>query len=175
MASRPRDYQLLCEALDGLPGIGAQAAERLTEWLVYHGDVGQFSDILTRIKNSEHCRQCNRIQCQQDCQSGDDAAGFFVVASTEVLLEQLSNLIDHRGPLFVLHGELSPANGTGPSQLCMDDLLASVEAFPDASLLVLSSDSVEGRTTAEYIFRRTGRVGERVSVERACEILRGHD
>ena len=28
MASRPRDYQLLCEAFDGLPGIGAQAAER---------------------------------------------------------------------------------------------------------------------------------------------------
>jgi recombination protein RecR len=175
MSSRPRDYQLLCEAFDSLPGIGAQAAERLAEWLVYHGNIAQFSDIVTRIKHSERCRLCNRIQCQQSCQSGDDVTGYFVIASTEVLLEQLSGLIDIRSPLFVLHGELSPANGTGPSQLCMDDLLASVEAFPDASLLALCSDSVEGRTTAEYIFRRTGRVGEHVSVERACEILRGHD
>ncbi|TNC88139.1 MAG: hypothetical protein CSH36_13680 [Thalassolituus sp.] len=175
MTSRPRDYQLLCEAFDGLPGIGAQAAERLAEWLVYHGDTKQFAEVLTRIGEAGHCRLCNRIQCQQECQVDDGRADYFLVASTEAVLERLSEVVDYQGPLFVLHGELSPASGVGPSQLCMDDLLASFERFPEASLLVLSSDSVEGRTTAEYIFRRSGRAGERVNVEGASEILRGLD
>ena len=175
MASRPRDYQLLCEAFDGLPGIGAQAAERLAEWLVYHGDSRQLAQVLTRIGEAELCRLCNRIQCQSECQANVDRAGYFLVASTEAVLNRLSEIVDYQGPLFVLHGELSPASGVGPSQINMDDLLASIEHFPEASLLILGSDSVEGRTTAEYIFRRSGRAGERVSVERACEILRGLD
>ncbi|KZY96556.1 hypothetical protein A3746_22205 [Oleibacter sp. HI0075] len=175
MASRPRDYQLLCEAFDGLPGIGAQAAERLAEWLVYHGDSRQMAEVLTRIGEAGLCRLCNRIQCQSECQANLDGADYFLVASTEAALNRLFEIVDYQGPLFVLHGELSPASGVGPSQIGMDDLLASVECFPEASLLILASDSVEGRTTAEYIFRRSGRAGERVSVERACEILRGLD
>ena len=46
----PKSYRDLCRAFDTLPGIGEQGAQRLVEWLIYHGDVQAFSSNMTALQ-----------------------------------------------------------------------------------------------------------------------------
>lgn len=180
----PKEYRLLCEAFDTLPGIGSQAAERLAEWLIHHGRCKEFADTLNQINQQGVCTSCNRLmypagcRCQVgqvDVASSDVNAGhaYFLIAASESDVRHAESA-GFVGPLFVLHGELSPSRNIGPSQLKIDWLQRRLEHHHDTELLLLTGQSVEGKATAEYILRRTGLKGQHLSRDMLAEIVAGN-
>ncbi|MEK9710935.1 MAG: toprim domain-containing protein [Thalassolituus sp.] len=178
MKAPPKEYQQLVEAFDGLPGIGLHAAQRLTEWLVYHGELARFSDALVAIQAMTLCSGCNRIAGNSVCDSCAESDRSNVPAGADVFLvidteESLSVIRDAgiRNRHFVLHGQLSPAGGVGPAQLHVDNLLSRLAKTCPAELILITGASVEGRATADYILRRSGVAGKHLSLEQAMEEL----
>ncbi len=152
----PAALRQLTEAFDQMPGIGEQSARRMAEWLMYHSDIRAFQQVLSAAADLQICSGCNLgvpepeacALCQRD---GIDPSQLAVVEDSAAV----QPLLDHgyRGRVYVLHGLLSPARGTGPAKLRLPALFAHLQEHPPEQLLLLITDSVEGRATADYIVR----------------------
>jgi len=173
MKALPQEYQLLCEAFDALPGIGPDNARRLTEWLVYRGNADSMAGVLSGIASLTVCEGCNRLARMSlcdTCTSFNGTGGMFLVVDSESSFDRIRSA-GFKGPHFVLHGELSPTRGVGPSDLKMNWLFARLTALVPDSLLLATGGSVEGRATAEYIARRSGIAGRILTVPEVLEQL----
>ena len=57
----------------------------------------------------------------------------------------------YRGRYFVLGGHLSPLDGINADDLNIDQLVSRVKASPVEELILATSTTVEGQTTAHFI------------------------
>ena len=152
----PAALRQLTDAFDQMPGIGEQSARRMAEWLMYHSDTEAFQQVVNAAAALRICPGCNlAVSEPQTCplcqrEDRDDSRLAIVEHSSSV-----QPLLDHgyRGRLYVLHGLLSPARGIGPSTLRLPALFAHLQEHPPEQLLLLITDSVEGRATADYLRR----------------------
>ena len=179
----PKSYRDLCRAFDTLPGIGEQGAQRLVEWLIYHGDVQAFSSNLTALQALEWCPLCNRLAdaaakgCSNCVAFGEDEKDS-LRSKTVMILESEQDVArvqesGYQGRMYVLHGVLSPARGVGPDQLKVPSLLAMLEGLGESNLMMPLADSVEGRATAEYIQRKSGLQGKILTMKDLLAELQG--
>ena len=160
----PAPYLRLLQAFDALPGVGPQAAGRLTQFILMGNQNGQGNNahgndagselaqaILAAGETLVMCERCYRYAMQSVC---DDCAGheqggtLWVVENTEARLSA-----ENRGwrQLFVLHGLLSPVAGIGPAQLHLPQLRQRVAAEGVAELKLLLSQGVEADVTTQFI------------------------
>lgn len=152
----PVALRQLIQTFDQMPGIGEQSARRMAEWLMYHSDIQAFQQVLSEAADLQICPGCNLAVPEPDqcslCQRDDcDPAQLAVVEDSATVQPLLDD--GYRGRIYVLHGLLSPARGTGPAKLRLPALFAHLQAHPPQQLLLLITDSVEGRATADYIAR----------------------
>ena len=156
-------YRALTEALDELPGIGHEAAARLSEWLVYQDKAGRLSQLLQDVAAGQCCPGCNLLMAAEaGCGVCRDSAGAPLLVVATVADAQMLRSSGVRLPLYCLHGLLSPAQGIGPVQLKMDRLLNRLATCQE--LIVATAGSVEGQVTAEYIIRRSGLDGRMLTL-----------
>ena len=58
---------------------------------------------------------------------------------------------EFRGLYHVLHGAISPMDGSGPEQLKVKELLQRLQNQPAEEVIIATNTSIEGEATAMYL------------------------
>lgn len=159
------DYpsKVLAKAVDeisGLPGIGKKSALRLALHLLKQPSSqaialgAAIQNLVTEIK---YCKQCHNFSDRDICEICADSR-----RNTEVLcvvedvrdVMAIENTSKFNGKYLVLGGKISPMEGIGPAQLHIDSIQKKLESGEVKELIFALSATMEGDTTAYYIYKK---------------------
>ena len=169
-----RNYSsaLLEEAVDqlaSLPGVGRRTALRLALHLLDepHENVEQFAGSLVRLRNDiRRCPVCGMISddgvCPVCSDTRRDAATVCVVESLRDVLS-IENTGQYNGLYHILGGIISPIDGVGPGDLNIQPLCDRLAQGRITEVVMALSTSMEGETTAYYLYKQISRFPVKVS------------
>jgi recombination protein RecR len=172
MFRRNYSSSLLEEAVDqlsSLPGVGHRTALRLALHLLGQPreNVEQFAGSLVRLKRDiRHCPVCGMISDDGTCPvCGDARRDPSVVCVVESLRDVLSieNTGQYNGRYHILGGIISPIDGIGPGDLRIHELNDRLAAGDIAEVILALSTSMEGETTAYYLYKQISRYPVKVT------------
>lgn len=159
------------EAFNRLPGIGPKSAQRLAYYVLRapEAEARDLAEALIDVKERVVlCGRCQDITDQDPCRicldTGRDGAVLCVVEEP-LDLRAIERTGGFHGRFHVLHGVISPADGVGPDNLKIAELLARLRG-PDhevTEVIVATNPNLEGEATAMYLSRLLGPLGLRVS------------
>ena len=163
-----RNYSsaLLEDAVDqlaSLPGVGRRTALRLALHLLGQPreNVEQLSGSLVRLRQDvRHCPVCGMISDDGTCPvCGDNHRDTSVVCVVESLRDVLSieNTGQYHGLYHILGGIISPIDGIGPGDLRIRELSDRLEHGGISEVVMALSTSMEGETTAYYLYKQIAR------------------
>lgn len=159
----------LIEELNKLPGIGPKSAKRLAYHLLRSTDEearALAEAILTLKEQIKLCSICfNNTDCDpcRICQDGErDHSKICVVEKPSDILP-LEQTGRYNGVYHVLHGTIRPAQGIGPDDLKVRELLARLEGGSVTEVIVATNPNVESETMAMYLQRIITPLGVRVT------------
>ena len=169
-----RNYSsaLLEDAVDqlaSLPGIGRRTALRLALHLLGEPreNVEQFAGSLIRLKRDvRHCPVCGMISDDGSCPLCDDPRRDpTLVCVVESLRDVLSieNTGQYNGLYHILGGIISPIDGVGPGDLRILELTERLETGIVTEVVMALSTSMEGETTAYYLYKQIARFPVKVT------------
>jgi recombination protein RecR len=156
--------------LSRLPGIGRRSALRLALHLIQQGE-GRMEQLAEAIHNLAEqttlCGQCHSLSdtpiCTICADMRRDPKTLCVVEDVRDVLA-LENTQAFRGRYHVLGGLISPMDGMGPNDLKIDHLLERVSAEGSTEVVFALSTTMEGDTTAFYLYRRLQPTGVKLTV-----------
>ena len=169
-----RNYSsaLLEEAVDqlaSLPGVGRRTALRLALHLLDEPreNVEQFAGSLVRLRNDiRRCPVCGMISddgvCPVCSDTRRDAATVCVVESLRDVLS-IENTGQYNGLYHILGGIISPIDGVGPGDLNIQPLCDRLAQGRITEVVMALSTSMEGETTAYYLYKQISRFSVKVS------------
>ena len=153
-----------------MPGIGRKTALRLVLHMLRQDTVAvdQFASAITTMKHEvKFCRVCHNISDQEVCpicsDSRRDASTICVVENIQDVIA-IENTQQFHGLYHVLGGLISPMDGIGPSNLEISSLVERVETGEIKEVILALSSTMEGDTTAFYIFRKLAPSNVKVSI-----------
>ena len=169
-----RNYSsaLLEEAVDQLatlPGVGRRTALRLALHLLGQPreNVEQFAGSLVRLKRDiRHCPVCGMISDDGTCPvCSDTRRDPSIVCVVESLRDVLSieNTGQYNGRYHILGGIISPIDGVGPGDLRIHELTDRLAAGNIDEVVLALSTSMEGETTAYYLYKQISRYPVKVT------------
>lgn len=150
----------LIEALRCLPGVGQKSAQRMAFQLLERGREGgrqlsrTLADALDRIGRCEKCQNFSEAPVCPLCQDSERETDVMCVVESPADVMAIEQARDYRGQYFVLMGHLSPIDGIGPEEIGIDLLLRRTQSEGTRELIIATSSTVEGQTTAHYIADR---------------------
>ncbi len=147
----------LMNAFQILPGVGPKSAQRICFNLLQKNKDGaiKLADILKqaceKIGECERCRTLTENKLCRICLSDKRNAEQLCIVETPADLMQIEGATDYSGTYFVLHGHLSPLDGLGPNELGFPKLIDILSNEPIKEVILATSSTLEGQTTAQYI------------------------
>jgi recombination protein RecR len=147
----------LVDALHALPGIGPKSAQRMVFHLLQHQrqrGIHLASCLKEAMTKISHCECCNNFTTQDKCDlcanpDRDEQSICIVEGPTDVIaIEQTSAF---KGKYYVLMGRISPLDGIGPEDICLDNLLNHVLKVQAKEVILALSPTIEGQTTIHFI------------------------
>ena len=172
MFRRHYSSALLEEAVDqlaSLPGVGRRTALRLALHLLDEPreNVEQFAGSLVRLRNDiRRCPVCGMISddgvCPVCSDTRRDAATVCVVESLRDVLS-IENTGQYNGLYHILGGIISPIDGIGPGDLNIQPLCDRLAQGRITEVVMALSTSMEGETTAYYLYKQISRFPVKVS------------
>jgi recombination protein RecR len=149
----------LIRCIAKLPGIGEKTAERLTLHLIgaSRAEVEQLARALIAVKEKTRtCRQCFGLSDEELCPiCADPARGngqiCVVEQATDMVAIEKSGAF--RGRYHILQGALAPMDGVGPENLRIAELRRRVDSGDIEEIILATSPTVAGDTTAAYLAR----------------------
>lgn len=169
----PLPFHQLIESFRTLPGIGIKTATKLAFHLLKAPgeEVLRLSRLLSDLRESlVLCPQCQNMM---DRDSGRESCAIcsdpLRDPSTVVVVEDVQTLYaiertgEFRGKYHVLLGRLSPLEGIGPDALRIRELLERTKTGEIHEMILATSPTVEGESTALYIARLFKPLGVKVS------------
>jgi recombination protein RecR len=147
----------LIEELNRLPGIGPKSAQRLTYYLLQSPPekVESLAKALLNLKqNLKLCSICFNITDLDPCalcsdQERDHNRICVVEEPADILA--LERTKKYNGLYHVLHGVISPADGVGPDELKMAELLNRLNEGNISEVILATNPNAEGEATAMYL------------------------
>jgi recombination protein RecR len=143
-----------------LPGIGKRSALRMVLHLLRAdpAEAGRLGHVLLRLRQDiRYCNQCHNITEQDTCQicldTRRDGSQLCVVEDVRDVIA-IENTQQYRGKYHVLGGIISPMDGIGPLQLTIEPLMQRLISGGITEVIMALSATMEGDTTAFYIFKR---------------------
>ena len=143
-----------------LPGIGRKTALRLVLHLLRQedGTVDELTAALSKLKHeARHCRICHNISDSDVCpicsDQRRDSTTICVVENIQDVMA-IENTQQYHGLYHVLGGIISPIDGIGPSDIEVESLVKRVSEGGVSEVIMALSSTMEGDTTAFYIFRK---------------------
>lgn len=156
MSFSPLINQLIV-ALRCLPGVGAKSAQRMAFHILQRNKDGgrQLAQtLLAAITEVGNCKQCRTLSEADNCSICLNLARerhMLCVVETPADIIAIEQTGAFRGTYFVLMGHLSPIDGIGPEQLGLDHLRQRLQNGEITEVIMATSTTVEGETTAYYI------------------------
>lgn len=172
--TQPREYTALCQAFDELPGIGPNAAKRLSRFVLSQPQGAQLESALQQARASlSYCRGCRSYTVGELCDlcADKERSPQLLVLEHSDDVEQYLNS-GYQGYFFILHGLLSPMAGIGPQQLGLPQLVERIQALSPETLYLSFSSSVEGRATCQFIEELVKRHTPDLQI-RSCQSTQG--
>lgn len=155
----PEPISRLMESYMKLPGIGEKTASRLAFYTVSmkEEDVTNFAkNLLSVTRDLKYCSICGNITEKDPCmicsdKSRDQSVVLVVEQAKDVIA--LEKMQEFKGLYHVLHGVLSPIEGTGPEDINMASLLKRLQNEEVQEVIIATNANVEGEATATYLSR----------------------
>ncbi|MDR1698682.1 MAG: recombination mediator RecR [Prevotellaceae bacterium] len=143
-----------------LPGIGQRTALRLALYLLRQDGemVERFgTSFIAMRRHICYCSVCRNISDTETCRicadKSRDSQTVCVVENVNDVLS-IEETQQYRGVYHVLGGIISPMDGVGPADLEIESLVARVQSGAVREVIMALSPTMEGDTTAFYIFRK---------------------
>lgn len=165
----PKLIENLIENLSKLPGIGRRSAERMVFWLLNHPkeEAEVLAKSIVDLKEGlMFCRICNNLTDTEICLICSDTARddktICVVENPKDLLA-IERSGSFKGHYHVLLGTISPADGCGPEDLKIAQLINRVASQEIREVVIATDPDNEGEMTALYLIRELKPLGVKVS------------
>ena len=151
------DIERLIGLLAKLPGLGPRSARRAVLHLVKRREslgtplAKAMAETLDNIKT---CSRCGNLDSQDPCALCRDPKrdGSVICVVEDVAdLWALERSAAYRGHYHVLGGTLSALDGVGPEDLNIPGLLARVDEDGVKEVILATSATVDGQTTAHFL------------------------
>ena len=151
------DIERLIGLLAKLPGLGPRSARRAVLHLVKRREslaqplAKAMAETLDNIKT---CSRCGNLDSQDPCAlCRDPKRGGSVICVVEDVADlwALERSAAFRGHYHVLGGTLSALDGIGPEDLNIPGLLARVNEDSVKEVILATSATVDGQTTAHFL------------------------
>ncbi|KIA86082.1 recombination mediator RecR [Kaistella jeonii] len=148
------------EEISGLPGIGKKSALRLALHLLKQpqsqaialGD--SLKKLVTEIKYCKDCHNFSDSEICDICANPKRNEEILCVVEDVRDVMAIENTGKFRGKYLVLGGKISPMEGIGPNQLNISSIERKLENKEIKELIFALSATMEGDTTAYYIYRK---------------------
>ena len=165
----PAPIAKLINSFTKLPGIGAKTAARLAFYVLdmKESDVTEFAQALIQVKRDlRFCPTGGNITDSELCvicsdPSRDSKTVLVVEDARDVM--SMERMHEYHGLYHVLHGVLSPMEGTGPEDLNIPSLLRRLQETEIEEVIVATNATAEGEATAMYLARLLKPAGIKVT------------
>jgi len=154
------DIERLIGLLAKLPGLGPRSARRATLYLIKRREsvLAPLAAALNEaIDNVRTCPVCGNLDIVEPCSLCADAKrdpSIICVVEDVADLWALERANVFKGGYHVLGGVLSALDGVGPEDLSIPALLERARSQPVTEVVLATSATVDGQTTAHYIAER---------------------
>ena len=165
----PEPIARLIDSYMKLPGIGAKTAARLAFYSLdmEEEDVMNFANALISCKRDlRMCSVCGNITQEDPCEicqdtTRDHTKVLVVEDSRDVM--SMERMREFRGMYHVLHGVLSPMEGTGPEDINIASLIKRLQEAEIEEVIIATNATAEGEATAMYLSRLIKPAGIKVT------------
>ena len=150
----------LVQLLAKLPGLGPRSARRATLHLIKRPDAllePLAAALAEAARNVGRCSICGNIDVADPCAiciNPARARTMICVVEDVADLWALERTGSYAGTYHVLGGTLSALDGRGPDELTVDRLIARAREDLVREVILATSATVEGQTTAHYLMDR---------------------
>lgn len=156
----PKSIETLITAFMKYPGVGRKTAERFVFHTINKLDKTTVTDIANALvgmkEHIKHCEICQNLTdndvcdlCKDDKRDGS----IIMVVENPKDVFSIEDTSQYKGLYHVLNGVLSPADGLGPEELKLNKLWDRVARDGVKEIIIATSSTQEGETTALYINR----------------------
>ena len=150
----------LIKRLSRLPGLGPRSARRAALHLLKHKQemmiplAQEMADVAHSVKD---CVECGNLDLTDKCHicldhKRDETRLCVIEDVADLWAMERAGVFS--GRYHVLGGTLSALEGRGPSDLGIDRLLSRIENTKVEEVILATSATVDGQTTAHYIAER---------------------
>ena len=165
----PEPIARLMDSYMKLPGIGAKTAARLAFFSMEmpEEEVMNFANALISCKRDlTMCSVCGNITQEDPCEICQDASRdrtkILVVEDSRDVMS-LERMKEYKGLYHVLHGVLSPMEGTGPDDINVASLIQRLQDPTVEEVIIATNATAEGEATAMYLSRLIKPTGIKVT------------
>ncbi len=154
----PVSIEKLIDEFAKLPGIGHKTAQRLTLHVLNlpQEEVTEFAEALIKARGTlKFCSQCGNFTDKDPCSVCSNPSrdqGIICVVEQPRDIMSIEKIKDFNGVYHVLHGNISPMQGRGPSDIRIRELVARMHTDVK-EVIVATNPTIEGEATAMYIAR----------------------
>jgi len=165
MPGYPLSIRNLIREFSRFPGIGEKTAARLAAFVLRSPatDMMRLAEAILEVKEKiKICSVCFNLAERELCEICENESrdrGIICVVEDTDSLVAIEDSGGFNGTYHVLHGVLSPADGIGPEQLRLSDLVRRVSGGSVREVVVATNPSVQGETTALLIKRMLDHTG----------------
>ena len=167
--SYPRLIENLIEKLTQLPGVGRRSAERMVFWLLNQPkktSQALVESILEVKEKLMFCHVCNNLSDGEMClvcrDLSRDQTLVCVVENPKDLIA-IERTGAFKGRYHVLLGTISPADGRGPDDIRIQQLLNRLASQGIKEIVIATDADNEGEMTALYLIKQLKPKGVKVS------------
>lgn len=159
----------LIEEFNKLPGIGPKSAQRLTYHLlqVPTEKAEALAEAIRAVKEKLGlCSICFNIADSDPCsicRNGERDQTKICVVEEPIDILPLERTKKYKGLYHVLHGVIAPADGIGPEELKIKELLSRLNGGLVTEVILATNPNLEGEATAMYLHRLIAPLGIRVT------------
>ena len=165
----PEPIARLIDSYMKLPGIGQKTATRLAFYTIDMKEevVNEFAKSLLSVKRDLHfCSICGNITEEDPCEICSDPTRdketILVVEEPKDVMA-LEKVREYHGLYHVLHGVLSPMEGTGPEDINIASLIQRLHDDQVKEVISATNATTEGEATAMYMSRLIKPAGIKVT------------
>ena len=120
-------------------------------------EAADFARAIIEAKEKIHlCPICQNITDRDICpicaDESRDRKTVCIVSDSRVVMS-MEKVREYKGLYHVLHGVISPMNGTTPDKLKIKELLSRIDGGEIKEVIIATNPTVEGEATAMYLSR----------------------
>ena len=154
------EIDLLIQLISKLPGLGPRSARRATLHLIKNKEQllqPLVAAMASALESVQQCNICGNLDTVNPCTICTDVRrdpGVICAVEDVADLWALERTAAFRGRYHILGGVLSPLDGIGPEDLSIGALVTRADQEAIAEVILATSATVDGKTTAHYITDR---------------------